>query len=70
MRYVEYTSCCLYRVDPPDDKQQACSKRVETYYYNKLIENSASCCFILYGFIGSSVFGTLYTVILITSDDA
>ena len=25
----DYTSCCLYRADPPDDKQQACSKHVE-----------------------------------------
>jgi len=24
-----YTSCCLYRGDPPDDEQQACSKHVE-----------------------------------------
>jgi hypothetical protein len=42
MRYVDwllpvnvlhgYTSCCLYRVDPPDDEQQACSKHVEAYY--------------------------------------
>jgi hypothetical protein len=24
-----YTSCCLYRVDPPHDEQQACSKHVE-----------------------------------------
>jgi hypothetical protein len=41
MRYVDwqqpvnithdYTSCCLYRVDPPDDEQQACSKHVEVY---------------------------------------
>jgi hypothetical protein len=42
-------SCVLYRVDPPDDEQQACSKHVEAYYSNKLIENSASCCFMLYG---------------------
>jgi hypothetical protein len=26
MRYVDYTNCCLYRVDPPDLEQQACSK--------------------------------------------
>jgi len=44
----DYTGCCLYRVDPPDDEQQACSKHVEAYYWNKLIENSASCRFILY----------------------
>ena len=41
MRYVEwllaavnvmhhYTNCSLYRVDPPDDEQQACSKHVQT----------------------------------------
>jgi hypothetical protein len=28
----DYTNCCLYRVDPPDDEQQACSKHVEVYY--------------------------------------
>jgi len=27
----DYTSCCLYRVDPPNDEQQACSKHVEAY---------------------------------------
>jgi len=32
MRYVDYTSCCSYIIDPPDDKQQACSKHVEAYY--------------------------------------
>jgi len=42
---------CLYRVDAPDDEQQACSKHVEAYYSNKLIENSASCWFILYGLL-------------------
>jgi len=42
---------CLYRVDPPDDEQQACSKHVEAYYWNKLIENSASCWFIWYRYI-------------------
>jgi hypothetical protein len=45
------TSCCLYKVDPPDDEQQACSKHVEAYYWNKLIGNSASCWFILYEFL-------------------
>ena len=25
----DYTKCCLYKVDPPDDEQQACSKHVE-----------------------------------------
>ena len=39
----DYTSFFLYRVDPPDDEQQAWSKYVEAYYWNKLIENSASC---------------------------
>jgi len=32
MRYVDYTNCCLYTDDPPDDEQQACSKHVEAYY--------------------------------------
>ena len=40
-----------YRDDSPDDEQQACSKHVEAYYRSKLIENSASCWFILYGYI-------------------
>jgi len=26
------TNCYLYRVDPPDDEQQACSKHIEAYY--------------------------------------
>jgi hypothetical protein len=26
---MDNTSCCLYRLDPPDDEQQACSKHVE-----------------------------------------
>jgi len=39
----------LYRVDPPNDEQQACSKHAEGYYWNKLIENSASCWLMLYG---------------------
>ena len=56
MRYVDWqpvniTLDCLYRVDPPDDEQQACAKHVEAYHWNKLIENSASCWFILYGYI-------------------
>jgi len=38
----------LYTVDPPDDEQEACSKHIEAYYLNKLIEISASCWFILY----------------------
>jgi len=45
----DYTNCCLYRVDPPHDEQQACSKHVEAEYWNKLIENSSSCWFMLYG---------------------
>jgi len=32
MRYIGYTSCCLYRVDPPEDEEQASSKHVEAYY--------------------------------------
>jgi hypothetical protein len=51
MRYVNYTNCCLYRFRPPDEEQQVCSKHVEAYYWNKLIENSAICWFILYGYI-------------------
>ena len=42
----DYTNCCLYIVDPPDDEQQACSKHVEAHYCNKLIEVSASFWFI------------------------
>jgi hypothetical protein len=53
------TNCCLYTVDPPDDEQQACSKHVEAYYLNKLIENNASCWFILYGYI--TMLAQLYT---------
>jgi hypothetical protein len=48
---IPYTSCCLYRNDPPDDEQQTCLKHVEAYYWNKLMENSAYCCFMLYGYI-------------------
>jgi hypothetical protein len=40
-RTHDYTNYCLYKVDPPDDEQQACSKHVVDYYCNKLIENSA-----------------------------
>jgi hypothetical protein len=29
---MAYINCCLYKVDPPDDEQQACSKLVEAYY--------------------------------------
>jgi hypothetical protein len=34
MRYVDWllAYCCLYRVGPPDDAQQGCSKHVEAYY--------------------------------------
>jgi hypothetical protein len=46
-----YTNCCIYRVDPPEDEQQVCSKHVDAYYWNKLIESSASCWFALYGYI-------------------
>ena len=42
---ADYTKCCLYRVELPDDEQQACSKHVEAYNWNKLIENSTSCWF-------------------------
>ena len=47
---MTYTNCCLCRVDPPDDEQQVRSKHAEAYYWNKLIENSAYCWFILYGY--------------------
>ena len=49
--YVDYTTCCSYKVDPPDKEQQACSKHMQAHYWNKLIENSASCWFMLYGYI-------------------
>ena len=42
-----YTQLILVMID----EQQACSKHVEAYYWNKLIINSASCWFILYGFM-------------------
>jgi hypothetical protein len=48
---LTYTTYCIYRVVPPDDEQQACSKHVVAYYWNKLIENSAFCWFMLYGYI-------------------
>jgi hypothetical protein len=44
----DYKNCCLYWFHPPDDEQQACSKHVEACYWNKLIENSSSCWFMLY----------------------
>jgi hypothetical protein len=44
----DYTNCCLYTVDPPDDEQQTCSKHVEVNYTNKLIENSVSCKILIY----------------------
>jgi len=31
-RSIPYTNCCSYRVDPPHDEQQACSKHVKDYY--------------------------------------
>jgi hypothetical protein len=61
MRFVDwllaadYTNCCLYIVDSPDDERQACSKHVEAYL-NKSIENSTSCWFMLYGYIKSTFF--------------
>jgi hypothetical protein len=45
------TSCCLYRSDPPDDERHACSKHIEACYWNKLIENSSPCWFILYEYV-------------------
>jgi len=47
----DYSNCCLYRVDPPDNEHQAYSKHVKVYYRNKLIENSVSCWFLLYGYL-------------------
>jgi len=44
----------VYRDNPPDDEQQACSKYVDAYYRNKLIENSAYFWFILYGCVTTS----------------
>jgi hypothetical protein len=32
MHYVDYTNCCLYKVGPPYDEQQAFSSHVEAYY--------------------------------------
>jgi len=43
MHYVDSTNWCLYTVDPPDDEQQACSKHVEAYYWNKLRVSGATC---------------------------
>ena len=42
-------------VDAPADEQQACSKHVNAYKWNtcKLMKNSASCWFILYGQISN-----------------
>jgi len=37
----DYTNCCLYRVEPPDDEKQTYSKHVQIYYWDKWIENSA-----------------------------
>jgi len=28
----DYINCCLYRGEPPDDENQACSKHAEAYY--------------------------------------
>jgi hypothetical protein len=52
---ADYTNCYLYTVDPTDEEQQASSKHVVAYYWNKLIENSASCRFMLYGYITMQV---------------
>jgi len=60
MHYVDYTSCCLYRVDPPDDEQQACSKQVEAYYLIKLIEISAFFWFSSTGISRRTVNKTLH----------
>ena len=34
----DYTNCCLYIVDPPDDEQQASQKHIKAYYLDKLIQ--------------------------------
>jgi hypothetical protein len=48
MCYVDYTSCCLYTVDPPDDDQQAYSKHVEAYWVlpatSQHKEDYTNCC--------------------------
>jgi hypothetical protein len=51
-KWYSHALCWLatVRVNPPHDEQQACSKHVEAYHRNKLVENSASCLFILYGY--------------------
>jgi hypothetical protein len=49
--YSVDTNCCRYRLVPPDDEQSAYSKHVELNYWNKLKLNSASCSFLLYGYI-------------------
>ena len=42
-----YVDCCLYKVGPTEDKQQACLKHLETYYWHKLIEYSAKMHYFL-----------------------
>jgi len=56
------TGCWQDRDGTPDDEQQACSKHAEAYNWNKLIENSASGWFILYGYITMQVNKTLKVV--------
>ena len=47
--HMTHTNCCICWIDPPEDEQQqTCSKHVEAYCWNKLIENSESCQFMLY----------------------
>jgi len=41
----------LYTVGSPDDVQQACSKHIQAYYWNNLIENSANYTFKWYTYI-------------------
>jgi hypothetical protein len=50
MSCVVLTGCSQDQDGTPDDGQQDCSKHVEVYYWNKSIENSASCWFISYGY--------------------
>jgi hypothetical protein len=48
---MTYNNCRIYRVVPPGDEQQACPKHVEVDFLDKLKVNSASCWFLLYGYI-------------------
>ena len=47
----DYTRYCLCRIYHPDDEHQVCSKQVEDYCWNKLIENSTSYWFMVYRYV-------------------